>query len=274
MAEDIANKISAIAEQLLPEQPTYQDMEDVAGTLLSLPQFKGMQKAEIIDIISADRKIYQLPSTIMQDEEEGADWLTEFRAKSGCSFRFWNDYKKSLTLPAPAILEIDRTTDLMLNYEIDYIAKHPTVAKPSEFEISDADYDLFKQAVIKSGFTYDQVSEKYLKDLESLARFEGYYDDAKAEFEALKKKLKHNIAKDLDYPYNKQKIKEMLAADIMPAYYFESGAIENSLRTDKQMEAAVKLLNDAAEYKRLLAPQPKTKADSKQEQKKDKEKKK
>ena len=35
-----------------------------------------------------------------------------------------------------------------------------------------------------------------------LARFEGYYDDAKPEFDALAKKLSHNVAKDLDY--NKQ----------------------------------------------------------------------
>ena len=146
------------------------------------------------------------------------------------------------------------TTDIMLNYEIDYIAKHPTVAKPSEFELSDADYEQFKQLVIKSGFTYDQVSEKYLKDLEKLARFEGYYEDAKPEFEALSKKLQHNIVKDLDYPYNKQKIKEMIASDLMSAYYFERGAIENSLRNDKQMKEAVKLLKDAEAYKKLLMP--------------------
>lgn len=41
-----------------------------------------------------------------------------------------------------------------------------------------------------------------------LARFEGYYDDAKPEFDALAKKLSHNVAKDLDY--NKQYIKRLL----------------------------------------------------------------
>ena len=128
------------------------------------------------------------------------------------------------------------------------------MAKPSEFELSDADYEQFKQLVIKSGFTYDQVSEKYLKDLEKLARFEGYYDDAKPEFEALSKKLKHNIAKDLDYSYNKQKIKEMIASDLMSAYYFERGAIENSLRYDKQMAEAMRLLDNAEEYAKLLRP--------------------
>ena len=146
------------------------------------------------------------------------------------------------------------TTDIMLNYEIDYIAAHPTVASPKDFELSDADYEQFKQRVIKSGFTYDQVSEKILKELESLARFEGYYDDAKPEFEALRQKLKHNIAKDLDYPYNKQKIKELLAADLMAAYYFEKGSLENSLRNDKQFAEAARLLGNPTEYQKLLQP--------------------
>ena len=146
------------------------------------------------------------------------------------------------------------TTDIMLNYEIDYIAAHPTVASPKDFELSDADYEQFKQRVIKSGFTYDQVSEKILKELESLARFEGYYDDAKPEFEALRQKLKHNIAKDLDYPYNKQKIKELIAADLMAAYYFEKGSLENSLRNDKQFAEAARLLGNPTEYQKLLQP--------------------
>ena len=123
-------------------------------------------------------------------------------------------------------------------------------------------------------FTYDQVSEKYLKDLEKLARFEGYYDDAKDEFEALSKKLKHNIAKDLDYPYNKQKIKEMIAADILSAYYFERGSIENALRTDKQMAEAVKLLKNKAEYRKLLEPNKEDTKTSKAEDKQGKAEKK
>ncbi len=56
-----------------------------------------------------------------------------------------------------------------------------------------------RHACLKADFKYDRETEKYLKDLEKLAKFEGYYDDAKPEFEALKKKLSHNVAKDLDY---------------------------------------------------------------------------
>ena len=74
-----------------------------------------------------------------------------------------------------------------------------------------------------------------------LARFEGYYDDAKSEFDALAKKLSHNVAKDLDY--NKQYIKRLLENDIVVAYYYQGGAIRNSLRYDKQVKEAVRLLN-------------------------------
>ena len=54
-------------------------------------------------------------SSIIQDNDEGANWLSEFRASGQCSFRLWSDYKRSLTLPAPAIVEINRSTDYILN---------------------------------------------------------------------------------------------------------------------------------------------------------------
>lgn len=193
--------------------------------------------------------------------ENVPDSLThEFRTAAGRIVRDGGGIKPDIEVKPDSLPNIAfylsrvDTTDILLNYEIDYIAAHPTVASPKDFELSDADYEQFKQRVIKSGFTYDQVSEKILKELENLARFEGYYDDAKPEFEALRQKLKHNIAKDLDYPYNKQKIKEMIAADIMAAYYFEKGSLENSLRNDKQFAEAARLLGNAEEYQKLLQP--------------------
>ena len=144
------------------------------------------------------------------------------------------------------------SNEVMLNYEVDYIAKHSTIAPAKDFALTDADYDEFKARVLKADFKYDRETEKYLKDLEKLAKFEGYYDDAKPEFEALKKKLSHNVAKDLDY--NKEYIKQLLENEIVAAYYFQAGAIQNSLRYDKQIKEAVKLLNSPEEYKKILLP--------------------
>lgn len=144
------------------------------------------------------------------------------------------------------------SNEVLLNYEVDYIAKHPTVAQPADFELSDEDYAEFKKRVLDSGFTYDRTSEKFLKDLEQLTRFEGYYDDAKPEFETLKKKLSHNVAKDLEY--NKQAIKNIINNDLMAAYYFQRGATQNSLRHDKQMDEAMKLIADGERYAKILNP--------------------
>ena len=144
------------------------------------------------------------------------------------------------------------SNEVMLNYEIDYIAKHPTIAPADEFALSDADYAEFKERVIKANFKYDRETEKYLKDLEKLAKFEGYYDDAKPEFDALKKKLSHNVEKDLDY--NKDTIKHLLENDIVAAYFYQGGAIRNSLRYDKQVKEAMRLLNSTEEYQKILSP--------------------
>lgn len=146
------------------------------------------------------------------------------------------------------------TLSLLLNYETDYINAHPTIAPPSEFALTDEDYEEFKRRVVASGFTYDRVSEKALDELVRMARFEGYYDDAKAEFDALSKKLTHNLEKDLDYPYNKKILLEMLTSDIVSAYYYQRGETECRLRTDEQMAEAVRLLQSPEEYQSLLRP--------------------
>lgn len=144
------------------------------------------------------------------------------------------------------------STEVMTNWVLNYIKQHPTIGDPKSFIISDADYENFKSAVIKSGFKYDRQSEKVIKNLIDIAKFEGYYDDAKSEFAALEKKLQHNLAKELDH--HKQTIKQVLTADLVAAYYYQRGAIANSLQFDKQWKEAVKLLENLQEYKKILMP--------------------
>lgn len=144
------------------------------------------------------------------------------------------------------------SADVLFNYELDYILSHPTIPEAKDFHLTDADYESFKQQLIASGFTYDPESEKALKDLKKIAQFEGYYDDAKAEFDSLEKKLKHNLAKDLDKHRNV--IREILESDIVANYYYQRGSIQVSLRYDKQFLEACRLLKNPEEYKKLLWP--------------------
>ena len=144
------------------------------------------------------------------------------------------------------------STEVMLEYVIDYINSHPTIAPASEFRLTDADYANFKQRVLKSGFTYDPESEKVMKRLKTMMEFEGYMEDAKPEFEALEKKLAHNLDRDLDR--HKPLIMQLLQNDIVAAYYYQAGSIANTLQYDKQMKAAEELLLDQERYRQMLRP--------------------
>jgi carboxyl-terminal processing protease len=144
------------------------------------------------------------------------------------------------------------STEVMFDYVVDYISKHPTIAPAAEFHLSDADWQTFKELVVKSGFTYDPVSKKQLAELVKTAKFEGYYDDAKTAFDELEKKLNHDVAFALDR--HEQVIRQIVEQEIIAAYYYQSGAIEAGLGYDKQLKEAIRLLKSPEEYKKLLAP--------------------
>lgn len=158
------------------------------------------------------------------------------------------------TLPNIAIY-LDRidTTEVMFDYITDYIASHPTIAPAAGFRLTDAEFDDFKQRVVSRGFTYDPVSGKKFDELVKMAQFEGYYDDAKEEFEALKAKLKHDVARDVEL--HKDVIRQMIEQDIVSAYYFQAGSVEIGLASDKLLLEAERILADKAEYDKILAPE-------------------
>ena len=145
------------------------------------------------------------------------------------------------------------STEVMFDWVVDYIAQHPTIAPAAEFHLTEADWEDFKAKVMKSGFNYDPVSQKQFAELVKTAQFEGYYDDAKAAFDELEKRLKHDVATDLEK--HKQVLMQVLEADIIAAYYYQAGAIEAGLNYDRQLKEAERLLQNPEEYKRLLAPQ-------------------
>ena len=145
------------------------------------------------------------------------------------------------------------STEVMFDYVVDYIAKHPTIAPAGEFHVSDADWQEFRERVIKSGFSYDPVSKKQFDELVKTAKFEGYYDEAKPAFDELEKKLNHDVAYALDR--YEEVLRHILEQEIIAAYYYQEGTIKASLNYDKQMKEAVRLLQNLDEYRKLLAPQ-------------------
>ena len=147
------------------------------------------------------------------------------------------------------------STEVLFDYVVDYIGRHPTIAPAKDFHLTDQDWQAFRQRVIDSGFSYDPVSKKQFDELVKTAKFEGYYEDAKDAFDALEKKLKHDVATDLDK--YRETIQQIIELDIIGAYYYQKGSIEASLNGDKQLREAVRLLKSPEEYQKILLPKQK-----------------
>lgn len=192
-------------------------------------------------------------------KEHIPDSLThEFRTKGGRIVRDGGGIKPDIEVKADSLPNIAYylqqsgmdSTEVMFQYVVDYIRQHPAIAPAEEFSLTDADYEEFKRRVVESGFKYDRETSKSFDELIEIAKFEGYYNDAKLEFEALKSKLSHNLQRELDN--NRAVIQRLLENDIITAYYYQRGAIAHSLKSDTPIKEAKKLLLDNEKYMQIL----------------------
>ena len=151
----------------------------------------------------------------------------------------------------PNILFYLVNDNLIFDYATQYCLEHPSVPQPQDFALTDADYAAFKAMVKKADFKYDQQTEKMLKSLKEMAEFEGYLQDASAEFTALEQKLTHNLERDLDF-FAKD-IKMMLSIEIIKRYHYQRGGIIQQLKDDPDLAAAMEVLQDPARYKQMLS---------------------
>lgn len=152
----------------------------------------------------------------------------------------------------PSIVYDIAASDVLLEYVGQFVASHPEIDVPGEFTLSDEDYAQFVELVKSSDFTYKRRTEEVMKLLERTARFEGCYEVAKEEFEALAKKMVGDVSIDLER--SKKDIRPLLENDIVTRYYFRKGALEHQLRDDKAVEAALEILADPERYKKILSP--------------------
>ncbi len=152
----------------------------------------------------------------------------------------------------PTMLYYLVNDDVLFDYATDYCLKNPVIATPETFTLSDEDYADFKEQVKKSDFTYDKESEKALKALKEIAGIEGYIEEASPEFEALERKLTHNLERDLDH-FSKD-IKRLIEDEIIKRNYFQKGAIIQQLKDDSDLKEAIRILADQTAYKKVLAP--------------------
>lgn len=140
--------------------------------------------------------------------------------------------------------------DVLTDWGTQYFQSHPTLPAVKDFAITDEDYAQFKQMVAESKFTYDRQSEKRLAELKKTAQYEGYYEDAKEQFDALEQKLAHNLDREMDH--KQDDIRRLMAGEVIKRYYYQAGVVEQSLKGDEDVEQALQVLHDKEAYEKKL----------------------
>jgi len=148
----------------------------------------------------------------------------------------------------------------IFNFANSFYLKHPSIASPRNFRITDSTFNQFKTFVVNKGFSYLTETGALIKRLTKSAQRESYYKALKPGLDSLASTLQLEKKKDLDK--HRSQIDEMLRIELVARYYYQSGKTEASLVNDDEVAKAVEVLNNNTQYKALLRPKQKAVAGS------------
>lgn len=173
------------------------------------------------------------------------DSLTrEFKTRSGRIVRDGGGIQPDSILATDSVptMVYDLTAaDVFFDYVTDYAAAHPSIAPAGQFHLTDDEWNAFATKVTASDFTYNGRTAAALESLRRLAHFEGRDIEAQAEFDALEAKLKQNdLATDLQR--FREHIQPYLETEIVSRYYYQRGALQQTIDRDKGIQKAIKTL--------------------------------
>jgi carboxyl-terminal processing protease len=140
----------------------------------------------------------------------------------------------------------------IFNYATLFKVKNPAIAASKQFSLSDNEYNNFINYLKDKEYDYTTETEESLEAFKRIAEKEKYFEAVKKDFEALSDNVKHDKEKDLIK--FKDEIKALLEEEIVTRYYYSKGRTELSFKNDKDIQQALKVLNNKAEYYKILQP--------------------
>lgn len=178
---------------------------------------------------------------------------TEFKTRNGRTVRDGGGIVPDITITDDRKLNIAYyifAQNLYFDFANEFVSKTPSIAKASDFVLSEEDFKAFTDFLVQKNFTYTSQTQKYYNELFEMAKMEGLDEVAKAEFDSLKEKLLPDVRKNITD--NKAEIAELLSLEIIKRYYFQKGEVEFSLRTDKALKSALEKMNDTVAMSEIL----------------------
>lgn len=142
---------------------------------------------------------------------------------------------KTYSRPALALIY----GEILQEYSVDYYKNNLTIATPSKFLLTDAEYEKFVEWASDKNFDHRTSSEVEYDKLIALAVREGLYAELKDDLTKLGEKIKPGKAEVLRK--NKSEIKALLEEEISSRYYYQRGRVESMIRSDDQLHKALNI---------------------------------
>jgi carboxyl-terminal processing protease len=139
---------------------------------------------------------------------------------------------------------------VVFDYATYFFKNHASIPPAGSFVITEEIYNDFLNFIKGKEYDYKTASEEALETLKASAEKEKYFDGIRTEYDALKEKMMRD--KEADLTKNKEQIKRLIKAYILPRYYYQKGRIEGSLSDDPCVLKAIEVLTNPAQYKSIL----------------------
>ena len=179
--------------------------------------------------------------------------ISEFKTKNGRIVKDGGGITPDIEVLPEPLSQISRELFLrnyIFDFATNYYWTHPNIKTPDQFTFTDQDYDDFKTFLLNRKFNYKTTTEESLNELITNAKKEKYYDIHKDLFNDLEKDIAHNL--DQDLKMFRSEITDLMEDEIISRYFYESGAIEWTIKKDEQVSKAIDILNNKEEYSSIL----------------------
>jgi carboxyl-terminal processing protease len=190
-----------------------------------------------------DGSVGEIPDSLIQ----------EFTTENGRKVYDGGGIRPDIEKESETLTKIEQSllgNQLVFDFATQFALDHDSIPPVNEYQVSEQTYDAFKNFLKNQNWEYTTRSEKKLEKLIETAKQEKYYERSKSIIEQLKNKLSNNKEKDLKE--FKPSIKQLLKEEIASRYYYRAGSIEANLEEDKQVEKALKTINNKKTYKNIL----------------------
>jgi len=177
----------------------------------------------------------------------------EFKTSKGRTVYDGGGIDPDLAIKGSELAAITQTlyaTGYLFDYATLYASQHPTLPPPTEFRLTDQEYQEFVTWMKNKPYNYRSELEKRLTLFTTEAKKERYYADLKIQLDQITTKLADTRKNDL--VTFKDQIKLLLEEDIATRYYLEKGAVEVAFKYDEEIKKSIEVLNNSTQYNKIL----------------------